>query len=260
MRKALVAGNWKMHGRIEQNRVLVDALLTQLSGLPEADIDVVICPPQVYLAQIKTLLQGSAVALGSQDVSRFAADGAHTGDSSAAMLNDLGVRYVLIGHSERRHEQSETDEQVAAKIASALLSGLTPIVCVGESLEQRESGQVTDMISAQLKGALSSLQRAEAEKLVIAYEPVWAIGTGKTATSEQAQEVHAFIREYLSSAFDEDLSQSIRLLYGGSVNSTNAALLFEQVDIDGGLIGGASLKSDEFTAICRAAALSTING
>ncbi|WP_417584428.1 triose-phosphate isomerase [Nitrincola sp.] len=260
MRKALVAGNWKMHGRIEQNKVLIDALLTQLSGLPEADIDVVVCPPQAYLAQIEALIQGSRVALGSQDVSRFACDGAHTGDCSAEMLSDLGVRYAIVGHSERRSEHGETDEQVAVKIANLLSAGLTPIVCVGESLEQREAHLVTDVISLQLKGALGSLQRREAEKLVIAYEPVWAIGTGKTATPEQAQEVHAYIRQYLSSVFDEELSQGITLLYGGSVNSTNAAVLFEQVDIDGGLIGGASLKSDEFTAICRAAALSTING
>lgn len=258
MRRALVAGNWKMHGRIEQNKLLIDALLTQLSGLP--DVDVVICPPQVYLAQIQTLLANSSVAFGSQDVSRFTSDGAHTGECSAEMLNDLGARYVIVGHSERRSEQNETDEQVAAKVASALMCGLTPIVCVGETLAQREAGQVTEVISTQLNGALSNLQRSEAEKLVIAYEPVWAIGTGKTATPEQAQEVHAYIRQYLSSVFDEELSQSITLLYGGSVNSTNAAVLFAQVDIDGGLIGGASLKSDEFTAICRAAAHSTING
>lgn len=260
MRKALVAGNWKMHGRFEQNQLLVDALLNQLSGLPENKVDVIICPPQLYLAQIAALVKGSVVALGAQDVSRFASDGAHTGDCSAEMLSDLGVRFVIIGHSERRNEQGETDEQVSAKIANALLAGLTPIVCVGETLVQRDANQVTDVITAQLNGALSSLQRFEAEKLVIAYEPVWAIGTGKTASPEQAQEVHAFIRQYLSSAFDEELSQGMTLLYGGSVNASNAAVLFEQVDIDGGLIGGASLKSDEFTAICRAAALSTING
>lgn len=260
MRKALVAGNWKMHGRIDQNQLLIDALLVQLSGLAENKVEVVICPPQVYLAQIKALLEGSTLVLGSQDVSRFVTNGAHTGETSAQMLTDLGVRYVIIGHSERRNEQSETDEQVAAKIASALQVGLTPIVCVGETLAQREVGQVTNVVSSQLNGALSALQRSDVEKLVIAYEPVWAIGTGLTATPEQAQEVHAFIRQYLSSAFDEELSQGITILYGGSVNSTNASVLFEQVDIDGGLIGGASLKSDEFTAICRAAAFSTING
>lgn len=260
MRKALVAGNWKMHGRIEQNKLLLDGLLTQLSGLPEANIDVVICPPLVYLAQIEALIKGSRVALGSQDVSRFSSDGAHTGESSAEMLADLGVRYVIVGHSERRSEHDETDDQVATKVVNALALELTPIVCVGETLEQREADQVADVISRQLKGAISSLRRSEAERLVIAYEPVWAIGTGKTATPEQAQEVHAFIRQYLTSVFDEELSQGVTLLYGGSVNATNAAVLFEQVDIDGGLIGGASLKSDEFTAICRAAALSTING
>lgn len=258
MRRALVAGNWKMHGRIEQNKLLIDALLTQLSGLSE--VDIVICPPQVYLAQIQALLANSFVAFGSQDVSRFTSDGAHTGECSAEMLSDLGARYVIIGHSERRSEQGETNEQVAAKIASALMCRLTPIVCVGETLAQREAGQVTEVISTQLNGAISALPRSEAEKLVIAYEPVWAIGTGKTATPEQAQEVHAYIRQYLASVFDEELSQGVTILYGGSVNSTNAAVLFEQADIDGGLIGGASLKSDEFTAICRAAAHSTING
>ncbi|KDE38732.1 Triosephosphate isomerase [Nitrincola lacisaponensis] len=259
MRKALVAGNWKMHGRIEQNQLLVETLVAQLTDLADA-IDIVICPPLVYLDQVGKMLNPDVIQLGAQDVSRFGQDGAHTGDCSAAMLADLGVRYVLVGHSERRSDYAENDQCIATKLAQVLSVGLTPILCVGEILEQREAQQVEQVIASQLIEALEGLDSHAVSSLVLAYEPVWAIGTGKTATPEQAQAVHAFIRETLASRYGQPLADRMIILYGGSVKAANAEQLFGQADIDGGLIGGAALVSEEFTAICRAAANSTIDG
>lgn len=259
MRKALVAGNWKMHGRIEQNQLLVETLVAQLTDLADA-IDIVICPPLVYLNQVGQMLNPDVIQLGAQDVSRFGQDGAHTGDCSAAMLADLNVRYVLVGHSERRSDYAENDQCVASKLVQVLDAGLTPILCVGETLEQREAQQVEQVIASQLMQALEGLDSQAVSCLVLAYEPVWAIGTGKTATPDQAQAVHAFIRETLASRYGRALADRMIILYGGSVKAANAGQLFGQADIDGGLIGGAALVSEEFTAICRAAANSTIDG
>ena len=259
MRKALVAGNWKMHGRIDQNLKLIEALIPALSNLKEA-VDIVVCPPLVYLSQVNELIANTSIALGAQDVSRFDRDGAHTGDCSADMLADVGASYVLVGHSERRSEQNDTDERVSQKLICLLKAGLKPILCVGETLEQREAGQVENVIAAQIKLAIAGISVDDLKELLIAYEPVWAIGTGKTASPEQAQEVHAYIRELLSVRFGSVFAEQVTILYGGSVKAANAAELFSQPDIDGGLIGGAALITEEFTAICSAAADSPKNG
>ncbi|MCD8513277.1 MAG: triose-phosphate isomerase [Nitrincola sp.] len=259
MRKALVAGNWKMHGRVDQNLKLIEALIPALSNLKEA-VDIVVCPPLVYLSQVNELIANTSIALGAQDVSRFDRDGAHTGDCSADMLADVGASYVLVGHSERRSEQNDTDERVSQKLACLLKANLKPILCVGETLEQREAGQVEDVIATQIELAISGLSVDDLKELLIAYEPVWAIGTGKTASPEQAQDVHAYIRELLGARFGSGFAKQITILYGGSVKAANAAELFGQPDIDGGLIGGAALITEEFTAICSAAANSPKNG
>lgn len=255
MRKALVAGNWKMHGRLNQNSDLISNLVKHLQPLASS-IDIAVCPPLIYLHQVSGLLASSGIALGAQDLSRFADDGAHTGEASAAMLSDMAVSYVLIGHSERRSEQQESNQQIAVKIRNALAARVTPILCVGESLVEREAGQEEVVIAQQLSQALQSLESAKLDTLVIAYEPVWAIGTGKTATPEQAQRVHRFMRQYLAQNHSKALADKITLIYGGSVKASNAEQLFNQPDIDGGLIGGAALIPEEFIAICRAAAAS----
>ena len=236
-----------MNGSLADNEALVRALVAGLATAGGCDAAVAV--PAPYLAQVQALVQGSALALAAQDVSQHAS-GAFTGEVSAAMLREFGVRYVLVGHSERRQFHSETDADVAAKAQRALASGITPIVCVGETLAEREAGQTEAVVKRQL-AAVVHLNGHCISEVVVAYEPVWAIGTGKTASPEQAQQVHAVLRAQLAAASDK--APSIRLLYGGSMNAANAAQLLAQPDIDGGLIGGASLKAADFQAILAAA-------
>jgi triosephosphate isomerase (TIM) len=248
MRRKLVAGNWKMHGALAQNAVLLDALRAGMAALP--DVDCVVCVPFPYLAQAQQKLAGSAVKWGAQDVHQLD-KGAYTGEVSAAMLRDFGSSHVIVGHSERRAYFGESSHLVAEKFLAAQQSGLTPILCVGETLAQRESG-ITEAVVAEQLDALIQLGGVQAlRNAVVAYEPVWAIGTGKTASSAQAQAVHAFIRSRVASQ-DGQIASGLCILYGGSVKAGNAAELFAMPDIDGGLIGGASLVADEFLAICRA--------
>ena len=246
-RKKLIAGNWKMNGSLAANAALIGELL---AGIGQPACDVAVCVPAVYLAQVQLLLAGQGgIALGAQDVSQHES-GAYTGDVSAAMLKELGARYVIVGHSERRQYQGETDAQVAIKAQRALAAGLTPIVCVGETLREREQGETESVVSRQLS-AVIQLNGERLADLVVAYEPVWAIGTGRTATPEQAQTVHAALRALLAAA---DLQAAgVRILYGGSMNAGNAAELLAQPDIDGGLIGGASLKARDFLRIIETA-------
>ncbi|WP_193161527.1 triose-phosphate isomerase [Microbulbifer hainanensis] len=241
MRTPLVAANWKMNGSREFAEQFLAAL--DLEGVTA---EVVVCPPFPYLAQVAEKVRGAV--LGAQNLSKETS-GAFTGEVSAAMLRDFDVRYVIVGHSERRSLYGEGDELVADKFFAAQREGLTPILCVGETLQEREAGQALSVIARQLQAVTGRASEDELQRVVIAYEPVWAIGTGKTASPEQAQEVHHFIREQLGAK-----GSGIRLLYGGSVKSGNAAELFAQPDIDGALVGGASLDADEFGKICRTAA------
>lgn len=249
MRRSLVAGNWKMNGSFESAKNLVEGIK---AGLSSVDADVVVCPPSVYIAEVGRLLGEASVGLGGQNVSEHES-GAYTGEVSPSMLRDVGCQYVIVGHSERRSLYGEDDTIVAKKTIAAAKAGLVPILCVGELLEERESGDTEAVVARQLDVLLGSAEGLKAlAEAVIAYEPVWAIGTGKTATPEQAQAVHAFIRQRIA-AKDSELAARIRILYGGSVKANNAAELFANEDIDGGLIGGASLVADDFLAICRAA-------
>jgi len=252
MRNALVIGNWKMNGETAVNHALVGALVKSLAEQPVSGVDIGICPPSVYLDAVGRQLKDSPVFLGAQNLNEHDS-GAFTGEVSAAMLRDLGCSAVIVGHSERRALYHEDDPAVAAKTVAALRAGLTPIVCVGETLAQRDAGRALEVVAAQVQAAVADLAADEFDRLVVAYEPVWAIGTGKTASPEQAQEVHAHIRAVLAEVAGE-AGKSVRVLYGGSVNAANAAELFAKPDIDGGLIGGASLKANDFIAICRAAA------
>ncbi|OYU28563.1 triose-phosphate isomerase [Paucibacter aquatile] len=245
MRKKLVVGNWKMHG----SRAANAALLSGLKELGPWSADVAVCVPFPYLAETALALTGQAVGLGAQDCSAFE-QGAYTGEVSSAMLADLGCRYVIVGHSERRAYHHESDQLVADKAKAALAHGVTPIVCVGETLAEREAGQTEAVVKRQLAAVIHTLTHCIGE-IVLAYEPVWAIGTGLTATPEQAQAVHAVLRKQLHAATQK--SDAMRILYGGSVKPDNALQLFAQPDIDGGLIGGAALKAADFAAICRAA-------
>ncbi len=249
MRK-LIAGNWKMNGALVANQTLIHALLDGLRAQP-AVCDVALCPPAVYLAQVQALLHGQdAIALGAQDASEHEA-GAFTGDTAAAMLHEFGVRYVIVGHSERRSYQGESDAQVARKAQRALAAGITPIVCVGESLLEREQGQTEAVVARQLAALLECNGNRVAD-MALAYEPLWAIGTGHAATPQQAQAVHAALRARLHDALGAQAAD-VRILYGGSMNAANAASLLAQPDIDGGLIGGASLKAPDFLEIIAAA-------
>lgn len=249
MRAKLVAGNWKMNGNLAANQALLSALVPLISGL--TGVNCAICAPYPYLAQLQQALKGTNIAGGAQDVCQFG-NGAYTGGVSAAMLADLGCRYVLVGHSERRAIFGESDQLVALKFAAAQKAGLTPILCVGESLAERESGVKEQVIGRQLDAVIEGSGVVALSNAVVAYEPVWAIGTGKTATPEQAQEVHAFIRARVA-ARDATVAAGLVIQYGGSVKASNARQLFAMPDIDGGLIGGASLAAEEFAAICRAA-------
>ena len=237
-RVRLVAGNWKMHGSLAANRALLDAVV---GGLPQG-VECAVCVPFPYLAQAAGRLKGTALAWGAQNVSEHL-EGAHTGEVSVAMLRDFGCRYAIVGHSERRQLYRETDAQVAAKFAAAATHGVTPILCVGETLQEREAGRTEEVVARQLDAVLKAHNFSGA---VLAYEPVWAIGTGRTATPEQAQAVHEFLRK--------KVSPDTPILYGGSVKPQNAAAIFAMPDVDGGLIGGAALVAQDFLAIARAAA------
>jgi triosephosphate isomerase len=247
MRRKLVAGNWKMHGNLAENEALLAGVL---AGMADVKAGVAVCVPFPYLAQVQVMLSGSNVAWGAQNMSQHG-KGAFTGEVSAAMLKDFGCQYVIVGHSERRAIYGESDEVVAAKYAAAQVAGLTPILCVGETLEEREGGVTEAVVGRQLDAVLNSSGVSSLSDAVIAYEPVWAIGTGKTASPEQAQAVHAFIRSKIR-GLDAAVADKLIIQYGGSVKGSNAAELFAQSDIDGGLIGGASLSAEDFLAICRA--------
>ena len=251
MKQKLIAGNWKMNGSLAANEALVHGVqhgLAQALGGKHAQIAV--CVPAAYLSQVQQLVKGSAIDLGSQDVSAHE-QGAYTGEVAAAMLKDFAVRYAIVGHSERRQYHGETDEQVAHKAQRALSAGITPIVCVGETLAEREAGKTEEVVKRQLAAVIHTNGHCISE-IVVAYEPVWAIGTGKTASPEQAQAVHAVLRGQLKAATEH--SDRVHILYGGSMNAANAAELLAQPDIDGGLIGGAALKAADFLTIIAAAA------
>ena len=248
MTKKLIAGNWKMNGSLSANESLIKAIV---AGLPATvACDVAVCVPAPYLSQVQALCAGTAIELGSQDVSSQAS-GAFTGETSAAMLKEFGARYALVGHSERRQYHGETDDMVANKAKAALAHGITPIVCIGETLAERDAGQTEAVVKRQLAAVIHANGHCISE-IVVAYEPVWAIGTGKTASPEQAQAVHAVLRAQLKAASDQ--AGRIKILYGGSMNAANAKELLAQTDIDGGLIGGASLKAPDFLTIIAAAA------
>src|SRR3954469_11334450 len=245
-KKKLIAGNWKMNGSIAANDALVRAVVAGLKG---ADCTVAVCVPAPYLAQVQMLKSGSPLELGAQDVSQHT-HGAYTGEVSATMLREFGVRYAIVGHSERRQYHGETDALVAEKAKAALAHGVTPIVCVGETLAEREAGRTEEVVKRQMASVIHINGHCISE-IVVAYEPVWAIGTGKTATPEQAQDVHALLRAQLKAASTHP--ERVHILYGGSMNAANAATLLAQPDIDGGLIGGASLKAPDFLQIIAAA-------
>jgi triosephosphate isomerase (TIM) len=248
MRPKLVVGNWKMNGSRANNATLLAGIV---EGLGNGKAQAAVCVPAPYLQQCADTLAGSQLAWGAQDVS-IHASGAYTGEVAASMLTDFGCRYVIVGHSERRAYHGETDQQVAQKALAALNAGLTPIVCVGETLDQREAGQTNVVVNKQLSAVLELIEGDAAERIVVAYEPVWAIGTGKTATPAMAQEVHAQLRGQLRER-SAQAAEKVAILYGGSMKPDNAAELMAQADIDGGLIGGAALKAADFLAIINAA-------
>ena len=248
-RTPIIAGNWKMYKTAAEAVALVRALQAEVAGLNACEI--VICPPFTALAAVQPVVAGSHLQVGAQNV-HWEKEGAFTGEIAPAMLKELGVRYAVVGHSERRQFFGETDAGVNKRAKAALAAGLRPIVCVGETLPQREANKTAAVVKTQVAGSLAGLSKNEMLETVIAYEPVWAIGTGKTATPSQAQEVHALIRQLLVALFDADTAARVRLQYGGSVKPDNAKELLGQPDIDGALVGGASLKADGFAAIIRA--------
>ena len=248
MRKKIVAGNWKMNKTASEAAALIEGIKKEVAGI--AKVEVVVCPPFTDLKDAAAACAGSNVALGAQNV-HWEASGAFTGEISAAMLKDLGVKYAIVGHSERRQYFGETDETVNKRAKAALAAGLIPIVCVGETLAERDAGKMEEVVVRQTKIGLSDLG-ADLKQVVIAYEPVWAIGTGRTASPAQAQEVHALIRRTLAEISSGDIANGIRIQYGGSMKPENAKELMSQPDIDGGLIGGAALKADSFAAIVKA--------
>ncbi|MFZ2236222.1 MAG: triose-phosphate isomerase [Dokdonella sp.] len=247
MRRMMVAGNWKMHGSRAMAGELADAVVSAEND----SIDVAVFPPAVYVAELVSSHGSKGVLIGAQDVSAHA-EGAYTGEVSAAMLRDVGCTHVLVGHSERRQYHAESNQQVAEKFVAAQSAGLIPVLCVGESLDQRDAGSTEQVIAEQLRAVIDHAGSAAFANAVVAYEPVWAIGSGRTATPDQAQQVHAFIRDIFANE-DVKLSSSLRILYGGSVKASNASELFAQADVDGGLVGGASLIATDFVAICAAA-------
>ncbi|MCV6638362.1 triose-phosphate isomerase [Candidatus Albibeggiatoa sp. nov. NOAA] len=249
MRQPLIAGNWKMNGSKASIESLLEGIKQGMDSVQQAEVAV--CAPFVYLQQVSESLKDTKIAYGAQNVSEQD-NGAYTGEVSTTMLNDFACQYVIVGHSERRTLYGETDELVATKSAKAQADGLTPIICIGELLEEREAGNTEAVVARQLDAVINANGVASLENAVIAYEPVWAIGTGKTATPEQAQAVHAFIRGRIAEQ-DAAIADKVRILYGGSMKPANAEELVAQQDIDGGLIGGASLKAEDFLAICQAA-------
>ena len=249
MRRRLVAGNWKMFGSNARNQLLLEGLASRAGGLE--GVSCAVCVPFPYLHQAQSVLSESGVAWGAQNASQWP-EGAYTGEVAVPMLADFGCQYVIVGHSERRSLFHEDDQLVGAKAKAVLEHGMTPIVCVGESLQEREAGVTESVVSRQLDAVIAEIGTEGLDKSVVAYEPVWAIGTGKTATPEEAQAVHLFLRHAVS-ARNADVGERLTMLYGGSVKAANAQSLFGMDDIDGGLIGGASLKLDEFMAICEAA-------
>jgi triosephosphate isomerase len=252
MRKTIIAGNWKMYKTILEAIELANGLKRELFDLDVQDIDIVICPTFTALSEVAEVIDESNIQLGAQDV-YWQEEGAFTGEISPLMLKDAGCDFVIIGHSERRQYFNETNESVNKKIKAALKEELTPIVCVGETLAQRESGKTFQVLDDHVKNALSEISEEQVVKLVIAYEPVWAIGTGKTATSQQAQEAQGYIRNLLAKMYNKDTAQGVRIQYGGSVKPENIVELLSQPDIDGALVGGASLKTDSFSEIVKLA-------
>jgi len=252
MRKPFVAGNWKMNTNSQTSVDLADSLASGSLESAGHSVTVAVFPPFVYLQAVGRALNGSSITIGAQDV-YFEPDGAFTGEISISMLKDIGCNYCLCGHSERRHVIGETDELINKKVSAAISGGLLPILCVGELLEERQASQTEKIVTRQLKKGLAGLGAEKLAAVTIAYEPVWAIGTGLTATPQQAQEAHDFIRKLLGQMYDDQLASEIRILYGGSVKPGNAADLMGQEDVDGSLVGGASLKADDFLAIIQAA-------
>lgn len=252
MRKPFIAGNWKENTDSRSSVELAKAVATGSAGLAKEKVTVAVIPPFVYLQSVVQAIRSSGIAVGSQDV-YFEPTGAFTGEISPAMLKDVGCNYVLCGHSERRHVLCESDEMVGKKVTAALSGGLMPILCVGELLEERDAGRMEEVVARHMKTGLAGLSAEKMSAVTIAYEPVWAIGTGRTATPQQAQEAHAFIRKLLAEMYDAKLAQETRILYGGSVKGDNAKELMAQPDVDGLLVGGASLKADEFVRIIQAA-------
>ncbi len=250
MRRPFIAGNWKMN--LDRAGAVALAFAISEKSSAWSNVDVAVFPPGVYLDAVRQALTGSSVGYGAQNV-YFEADGAFTGETSTAMLVDLGCRYVILGHSERRHILGETNGDVNRKVHAALAAGLVPIVCVGELLAQREAGQTSEIIRQQFDGSLADVSAEQIVQIVIAYEPVWAIGTGKVATPEQAEEVHSDLRKILAERYNADIAETVRIQYGGSVKASNAAELLAQPNVDGALVGGASLKAEEFFGIVAAA-------
>lgn len=250
MRRQFIAGNWKMNLDRQQSVSLARGLVESFAG--RDDLDVAVCPPSVYLDAVASVLKGSPVGLGAQNM-YHEASGAFTGEISAVMLLDVGCQYVILGHSERRHILGETDEAINKKTLAALAAGLIPIVCVGETLDEREAGRTSDVVTSQFDGSLAGLSAGQMSKIVIAYEPVWAIGTGKVATPEQAEEVHADLRTLVANRYTGEVAAQVRIQYGGSVKPDNAGELLKKENIDGALVGGASLKADSFLGIINAA-------
>lgn len=250
MRKPIIAGNWKMNKTINAAVELVNGLKRGLVDIVE--VDIVVCPPYTALSDVRELVMDSNITLGAQDL-YWEEKGAFTGEVSARMLQDAGCDYVIIGHSERRKYFSETNETVNKKVKAAIAAGLIPIVCVGEKLEERLGGETFAVVKGHVEGSLATLSKKNMEKLIVAYEPVWAIGTGKNATPQQAEEVHQFIRELLADIFDEETAENTRIQYGGSVNPDNIKELMQEKDIDGALVGGASLDIDSFSQIVKGA-------
>ena len=245
MRKPIIAGNWKMNMTPDEAKTLVTELIPLVK---DAKAEVVVCPPYVDLAVVQPLLAGTNIKLGSQSI-HWAAKGAFTGEVSADMLKAFGVSYAIIGHSERRQYFGETDESVNARAKAAIAAGITPIICVGESLDQREAGETDAFVSGQTVAALKDIAAADVEKLVIAYEPIWAIGTGRTATNEQANETVGVVRAAVAGVYGKETAEKVRIQYGGSMNPKNASELMAMPEIDGGLIGGASLKAEDFSKV-----------
>jgi triosephosphate isomerase len=247
-RKLIIAGNWKMNKTVAEALALVQDLKIALANVTE--VDIVVCPPFTALSEVAKALRGSPIHLGAQNMNEHN-PGAYTGEIAAEMIKELSARYVILGHSERRQYQQESDELVLRKARAAHVASLQPIVCVGETLSEREAGQMKNVLEAQVYGSLSALTKEQVVETIIAYEPVWAIGTGKTATTEQAQVAHAFSRGLLAKLFDEPTARQVRIQYGGSVRPANARELMSQPDVDGALVGGASLDAKSFAAIVK---------